>query len=171
LYATAAAGSQNNKYQNIIIMYTLMLFFSLALLACGCRDTNSITKAHVSQPVHFSLPEVTSSVLTEDGLWLIDYAYDGERLSYAVITGPSKGAVYGHSGMGCDSNDKLWAYVNEPDGTKLSVWGSGRVFFFSGTNVVECSKHISGNAFKAFLDSNPPSYSMSNLLKFTKVKD
>ncbi len=137
--------------------FAYLLFCGALLLVGGCSQKKSVT-----------LPEVTSVATTKDGFWIIDYAFDGDKLGYAVITGPSAGEVHGHSGMGGDSTGKLWANVQMPDGTKLSVWKSGRIFFFSGTNVMECPQHVSGKTFKAFLDSRPSDYSMSALLRFEK---
>ena len=137
--------------------FAYLLFCGALLFVSGCAQKSS-----------FSLPEVTSSASTKDGLWLIDYAFDGDKLGYAVITGPSVGEVHGHSGMGGDSTAKLWANVDMPDGTKISVWKSGRIFFFSGTNVTECPQPISGKTFRAFLDSKTSDYSMSALLAFAE---
>jgi len=113
-------------------------------------------------------PEVVSSCLTKEGLWLIDYALNGNQLGYAVITGPSQGEIKGHSGMEVDSLGNLEAFVTMPDGSKISVWNSGRIFFFSGTNAIECPKHISGKTFKEFLRSGPSDYSMDALINFAE---
>jgi hypothetical protein len=116
----------------------------------------------------FTLPEVVTSVPTKAGLWLLVYAFNGDALSYAVITGPSVGEVHGHSHSGGDSTGKLWAYVDKPDGTEISVLNSGRIFFFSTTNFAECPQHISGKTFRDFLDSQPSDYSISALLRFAE---
>jgi hypothetical protein len=144
-------------------LFSYLLFCVSLLLVGGCTQ-----KQADNQKLLVSLPEVTSSLTTKDGLWMIDYAFDGDKLGYAVISGPSAGEVHGHSGMGGDSAGKLWATVNMPDGTKISVWGSGRIFFFSGTNVTECPQSILGKTFRAFLDSKPSDYSMAALLAFAE---
>lgn len=151
-------------------LFAIPLVCSSLLFVCGCKNLNTTTKnqtTHVSFSI--SSPEESEGALAKDGHWLIDYAFnDDGQLGYAVITGPAKNEVRGHSGMGGDSNGKVWAYVEKPDGTKISIWNSGRIFFFSGTNFMECPQHISGKTFKAFLNSQPSSYSMSNLLEFAQ---
>lgn len=153
--------------------------FSLILIVCvGCQPKPPTPTAgaggfvvpnsvDLGKPI-ISLPDVAIATATKDGNWQIEYAFDGDTLSYAVITGPAPGEVPGHIHSGGDSAGHIWAYVDKPDGSQMSVSGTGRIFFFSGTNFMQCPQRISGRLFKAFVDGNRPDYSMSALLRFAK---
>lgn len=139
-----------------------ILFACGLLLVGGCVNVTPAPTKSVS----ITLPEISTTTQTSAGTWIIDYALDGENLSYAVINGPFLGQAHDHSGMTADSTGKLSAYLYKPDGTKISILGSGRIFFVSGTKVTECHKHISGNTFQAFMSRQRTDYSMSALLQF-----
>lgn len=143
-----------------------ILFACGLLLAGGCVNVTPAPRKSVS----ITLPAVSVTTQTSAGTWIIDYDLDGENLSYAVISGPSPGAAHDYSGMTADSTGKLSAYLYKPDGTKVSILGSGRIFFVSGTKVTECHKHISGTTFQAFMSHQRTDYSMSALLRFAAAQ-
>jgi hypothetical protein len=145
-----------------VMKYLLPVIPVIGLLTVsfGCGKSTSTTDTS-----SVSLPDVTFAESTTNGTWLVNYCLDGEKLSYAVISGPQE-PVHGHSGVGGDSTGKLWAYLDKPDGSKIPILGTGRIFFVSGTNVTECPQHISGKTFEAFVDSKPSDYSMQALLTF-----
>lgn len=106
---------------------------------------------------------------TAAGDWLIEYHITNDRLSYAVISGagkhPMSGAVLS-GGSAYGSGYKIWVNLQKPDGKKLPILDTGRIFQITGGRLTECPEQISGKEFKAFLDSGPKDYSVSALLDF-----
>ena len=139
----------------------LICIFTLVLTFSACKGPDS-TNSHSGGLI---------STKTKDGQWAIVYALDGPRLSYAVVCGPSQEevlAVPTKTRMG--ENGKEQVFIYKHDGSVVQIANSGCIFFSCGTNITELKEHITGKTFQAFLDSNPPGYSASDLLRFAGSK-
>lgn len=139
---------------------TLISF--VLLLVLGACDV-SVTKI---TPGSASDPNTTAAISTPNGTWIVEYFVDGKTLSYAVMTAPVGGVAHGHVSSGGDSTGHIFADLCKPDGTKIPILGTGRVFCVSGTNVTESPRRISPEALEAFLKSHPRDCSLESLLAF-----
>ncbi len=113
-------------------------------------------------------------VVNEAGLWSIQYRIDGDRLSYAVIQGPSKGTINSlvstRESIYFDGRPtEECATLSHPNGKKLELLGTGRVFFVSSEIISELIHPISGQTFKAFLDSKPADFYLATLVRFAET--
>jgi hypothetical protein len=150
------------RYFYLFALYCELLF--LAYANCGCGSSVPASKYSGT-----TLPVNIASLNTKEGFWGVEYWLDGDKLSYAVITGPSSGKFIAHNKAGGNSSGKTWDYLFRTDGTKIPILGTGRIFFVLGTNVTEFPQRVPGKVFQAFLSSNPSDYSSAALLAYVKL--
>lgn len=130
-----------------------------------------LTATFLVVAVASSIPGVFSGYdgAGEKGVWSIQYRLTGDRVSYAVINGPSKSQpLKGAVDYGGSSNGTVFARLIKPDGTTLDILDTGRIFQLTDGRLTEFSDRVTAKEFKAFLDSLTTEPSLSALRAFLR---
>ena len=154
-------------HMRIINRSVFIFVFGVMLFISGCKYSSSTT---APSKTHSDFAAISTE--TKDGNWIIAYAVDGSQLSYAIICGPShnnKELVIPLKQY-IDDDGKEQAFLSKSDGSRISIANSGRIFFYSQSNITQLPDHITGALFKAFIDSNPSGYSASDLRRYASAK-
>lgn len=117
----------------------------------------------------FSAPGSSLSTWTEKGLWLIEYHLVGNKVSYAVISGPSTTKrIDGSVTTSSSSNGAVSARLKQPDNTLMEILDTGRVFQIIDGKLAEFEGTVTAKEFTAFLDSGDRDFSLIALRAFLK---
>lgn len=135
----------------------------LLLLAITARSVARLPSGHHTEPkIH------VWDYRSIKGNWKIGYGFKNNELLFVIFVGDSKHEPVSE-GISEDSSNNFTGVLRRADGTEIPLDGRKQLFECVDGIDQESDERVTLEEFKSYLSSNPETYCIDALLKYSKA--